>query len=36
VLSSAALVIGSTVRGGAVVATPEVLQANPPDKKVNI
>ena len=36
VLISAGLVIGSTVRGGAVVATPEVVQDSPPEKKVNI
>ncbi|CAG0937532.1 hypothetical protein TFLX_06468 [Thermoflexales bacterium] len=36
VLISAGLVLGSTVRGGAVVATPEVVQKSPPEKKVNV
>lgn len=36
VLISAGLVIGSTVRGGAVVATPELVQDSPPEKKVHI
>jgi uncharacterized membrane protein YkgB len=36
VLISAALVIGSTVRGGAVVATPEAIEASQPAQKVKV
>jgi uncharacterized membrane protein YkgB len=36
VLISAALVIGSTVRGGAVVATPEAMAESQPAQKVKV
>lgn len=36
VLISAGRVLGSIVRGGAVVATPEVVHKNLPEKKVNV
>lgn len=36
VLISAGLVVGSTVRGGAIVATPEAVKNIPPEKRVNV